>query len=116
MGKNGGTANYQRGITMLVILALLSQGDMYGYQLVQEMEKQSHGKLLTKEGSLYPILYKLLDQGYVTDKKVLVGRRMTRIYYHLEPCGKDYLQALTKEYLAVSQGVMLILKEEKHEQ
>lgn len=102
--------NYQRGVIMLVILSLLSQEDMYGYQLVQEMSQQSYGALNTKEGSLYPILYKLLDQGYVSDRKVLVGRRMTRVYYHLEPRGKEYLQALTEEYRAVARGVQDILE------
>lgn len=110
MDKKNTAANYQRGISTLVILSLLSQEDMYGYQLVQEMEKQSGGSLITKEGALYPILYKLLDQGFVSDQKVLVGRRMTRIYYHLEPSGREHLKALTEEYLKVSQGVMRILQ------
>lgn len=109
MNKDLGV-NYQRGVIMLVILSLLSQEDMYGYQLVQEMAQQSCGALNTKEGSLYPILYKLLDQGYVSDRRILVGRRMTRVYYHLEPRGKEYLQALTEEYRAVARGVQNILE------
>ena len=113
MSKDSGI-NYQRGVITLVILSLLSQEDMYGYQLVQEMAQQSGGVLNTKEGSLYPILYKLLDQGYVSDKKVLVGRRMTRVYYHLEPRGKEYLQALTEEYRTVAQGVQSILERGEH--
>ena len=113
MSKDSGI-NYQRGVITLVILSLLSQEDMYGYQLVQEMAQQSGGVLNTKEGSLYPILYKLLDQGYVSDKKVLVGRRMTRVYYHLEPQGKAYLQALTEEYRTVVQGVQGILERGEH--
>ena len=72
----------------LVILSLLKREDMYGYQLVQETERASGGKLTTQEGSLYPVLYRLQEQGYVSDRRELVGRRMTRVYYHLEPTGE----------------------------
>lgn len=101
----------------LVILSLLKRGDMYGYQLVQETEKQSGGRLTTQEGSLYPVLYKLLDQGFISDKKVLVGKRMQRVYYHLEPSGEVRLKELIQEYEDVTQGVFQIIKgDETNEQ
>ena len=59
MRENGG--NYRRGVMSLVLLSLLKRGDMYGYQLVQETERASGGKLTTQEGSLYPVLYKLQE-------------------------------------------------------
>lgn len=105
-----GNANYRRGVTPLVILALLAKEDMYGYQLVQEMERRSGGKLITQEGSLYPVLYKLLDAGYISDQKVLVGKRMTRIYYHIEPSGQAYLRELIAEYESVTGGVFQIIR------
>lgn len=101
--------NYRRGVASLVVLSLLRRGDMYGYELVQETERCSGGRLTTQEGSLYPVLYKLLDQGYISDRRVLVGKRMTRIYYHLEPAGEAHLQMLIQEYEAVTQGVMAIV-------
>ena len=60
MRENGG--NYRRGVMSLVLLSLLKRGDMYGYQLVQETERASGGKLTTQEGSLYPVLYKLQER------------------------------------------------------
>lgn len=107
--------NFRRGVMPLVILALLRQKDMYGYQLVQETERLSSGKLTTQEGSLYPVLYKLLDQGYISDRRERVGKRMTRIYYHLEPAGEVYLQELVREYESVTQGVMSIIARKKGE-
>lgn len=107
--------NFRRGVMPLVILALLEREDMYGYQLVQETEHFSSGKLTTQEGSLYPVLYKLLDQGYISDRRERVGKRMTRIYYHLEPAGKVYLQELIREYESVTQGVMSIIARKKGE-
>jgi PadR family transcriptional regulator PadR len=83
--------------------------DMYGYQLVQETERSSQGKIITQEGSLYPVLYKLEQSGFISSKKVLVGKKMTRVYYHLEPKGVEYLNVLVDEYEAVTQGMFLIM-------
>lgn len=102
--------NFQRGVASLVLLALLRQSDMYGYQLTQEMEQQSDGALSMQEGALYPVLYKLQDAGYISAEKVLVGKRMTRVYYHLEPKGQIYLDQLAAEYKAVSSAVLRIVE------
>ncbi|MBQ8833889.1 MAG: PadR family transcriptional regulator [Oscillospiraceae bacterium] len=110
MAADNGQNSFRRGVMSLVLLSLLKREDMYGYQLVQETEKSSGGRLTTQEGSLYPVLYKLLDQGLISDKKVLVGKRMTRVYYHLEPRGEERLQELIREYEEVTQGVFQIIK------
>ena len=110
MAADNGQNSFRRGVMSLVILSLLKREDMYGYQLVQESEKQSGGKLTTQEGSLYPVLYKLLDQGLISDRKVLVGKRMTRVYYHLEPAGEERLQELVREYEEVTLGVLSIVR------
>ena len=76
MAADNGQMSFRRGVMSLVILGLLKKEDMYGYQLVQETERRSGGRIVTQEGSLYPVLYKLVDQGLISDRKVLVGRRM----------------------------------------
>ena len=111
MAKLNSSANFQRGVATLVILALLNQQDMDGYQLVQEAERQSGGVLIMQEGSLYPVLYRLLDEGYISDRKELVGKRMTRIYYHLEPNGLKHLHNLIADYRAVTGGVLRVIRE-----
>ena len=110
MAIDTGQSSFRRGVMSLVILALLKREDMYGYQLVQETERSSGGRIVTQEGSLYPVLYKLLDQGLISDRKVKVGKRMNRIYYHLEPAGEARLDELTREYEEMSRGVFLILE------
>lgn len=95
-----------------MILSLLRRGDMYGYQLVQETAKSSGGKLTTQEGALYPVLYRLVDQGFISDRKELVGKRMTRVYYHLEPAGEEKLKELIREYEEITQGVFQIIRGE----
>lgn len=112
MSADNNQNSFRRGVMSIVILSLLKQEDMYGYQLVQEIERKSGGKLTTQEGSLYPVLYKLLDQGLISDRKVLVGKRMIRVYYHLEPTGTERLIELVHEYEEITQGVLQIIKGE----
>lgn len=108
MPIDNGQATFRRGVMSLVVLALLKREDMYGYQLVQETNQSSGGRIQTQEGSLYPVLYKLLEQGLISDRKVQVGKRMSRIYYHLEPAGEQRLNELVQEYEEIAKGVRLI--------
>lgn len=110
MSGDNSQSSFRRGVMSLVILGLLQREDMYGYQLVQETERRSGGRIKTQEGSLYPVLYKLVDQGLISDRKVLVGKRMTRVYYHLEPVGEQRLKELLHEYEEVTTGVFQIVK------
>lgn len=103
--------SFRRGIMSLVLLSLLQKEDLYGYQLVQRIKQLSGGRIVTQEGSLYPVLYKLQEKGCISDRKVLVGKRMTRVYYHLEPEGVAYLQTLKEDYMSISTGVAMIIKE-----
>ena len=109
MSSDNAQNSFRRGVLSLVILALLKCEDMYGYQIVQEIEKKSNGAIVTQEGSLYPVLYRLMDRGFISDRKVQVGKRMKRIYYHLEPSGEDQLEALIQEYETITQGVFCII-------
>lgn len=113
MAGNAEHNAFRRGIMSLVLLSLLHKKDMYGYQLVQETNHLSGGRIQTQEGSLYPVLYKLLEKGYISDRKVLVGKRMTRVYYHLEPEGYAYLQTLKEEYNAITTGLQMIMEDAK---
>ena len=111
MSADNAQNSFRRGVMTLVILALLKREDMYGYQLVQQTLESSGGRIATQEGSLYPVLYKLLEQGLISDRKVKVGKRMSRIYYHLEPAGEVRLQELIREYNEITQGIHMITEE-----
>lgn len=102
--------NLKRGTIELMLLTLLNESDMYGYQLCQTLEGRSEGLFIVKEGSLYPTLYRLLGKGLISDRKEKVGVRRTRVYYHLEPAGKEYLQEIRREYDALSQGILHVLQ------
>ena len=112
MSRDSGPNVFQRGVMALILLSLLRREDMYGYQLVQETERRSGGRLKTQEGSLYPVLYRLQEQGLISDHRVLVGKRMTRVYYHLEEPGHRRLQELVHEYQVMTRGVFQIIQRE----
>ncbi len=92
------TSNYRKGLAPLLLLSLLKSNDMYGYQIIQEMNRLTNSFIVLQEGSLYPILYKLTDQGYVSSYKKTIGKRMSRVYYHVEPKGNALFQQLLSEY------------------
>lgn len=99
----------KRGTIEIMLLTMLEKEDMYGYQLCQQIEQCSKGLYTLQEGSLYPSLYRLLDKGYICDRSERVGKRRTRVYYHLEPKGQAYLQEIKKEYFSLNRGVLFAL-------
>jgi PadR family transcriptional regulator PadR len=103
--------NFKRGKNNIdmILLKILCNGDFYGYQLSQ-MIKEFSGKMVSiPEGSLYPALYKLQDSGYISAEKRLVGKRQERIYYHIEPSGRNYLQTLMSDYEYLTTAIQNIL-------
>lgn len=115
METSADQSNFRRGVMSMVLLALLKREDMYGYQLVTETQRLSEGRIVTQEGSLYPVLYKLEDQGLISSRRVPVGKRMNRVYYHLEPAGEQRLNDLIADYKSVVRGVLLIVGEENEQ-
>ncbi len=93
----------------LIALSILSEDDYYGYQIVQLIEEYSNGIIKLTEGSLYPALYRLEDHGYISSERRQVGRRMSRIYYHIENSGVNYLSELKTEYELLHSGIGNIL-------
>lgn len=104
------TSNFRRGSVELLVLYLLSGKDYYGYELSQAIKTHSEEVLDIPVGSLYPALYKAIDKGYVTDYKEQVGKRLTRVYYHLEDLGKERLQILIADYYSTNTAIKNILK------
>ena len=81
----------------LLILSVLKNEDMYGYELSKLIADRTHNVVVPKHGTMYPIIYKLIDSGYISSDTVLVKNK-ARVYYHLEPKGREYLDKITNEY------------------
>ena len=102
-------SNFKKGSVEMLILTLLNDQTMYGYQISQEISVRSGNIINIPEGSLYPTLYKLLEENYVADERRLVGKRMSRIYYSITDMGKKRLQDLYRDYTQVHKGIKGIL-------
>ncbi|MBQ6864865.1 MAG: PadR family transcriptional regulator [Clostridia bacterium] len=101
--------NFKRGTVELVILSVLTQKDLYGYELVKTISEKSEKNFDLPLGTLYPVLYRLVENGLISDRDEVVNKRL-RKYYHLEEKGKEYYKELLAEYEKISLGVNLILK------
>jgi len=86
-----------KGTLNTIILRLLAErGRMYGYEITQHVKDLSEGKILVKEGSLYPALHKLEADGHVTVEEVFIGKRVRR-YYQLTDQGKSHVALVLNE-------------------
>ncbi len=107
MGQN--IDNFKRGTAEMLVLYLLSKEDLYGYQITQSFAEKSGGVYTMLEGSLYPILYRLTEAGYISDYTKQVGKRRTRRYYHLEDAGREYYKVILSEYDSIIGSIDRIL-------
>lgn len=92
------SANVKRAAIEMILLSLLCEQDMYGYEMVQEIKKRSNGEYALLEGSMYPILYRLAEVGDVVDEERKVGVRLTRVYYHITDTGRAHLRELIQTF------------------
>ncbi|GKU80735.1 PadR family transcriptional regulator [Niallia sp. NCCP-28] len=87
-----------KGSTSLILLQLLEEKEMYGYELVKEMESRSDYTLQVKEGTLYPALHKLEKQAYVESFWQESEKGPARKYYRITEMGKEILLHKTSEW------------------
>ena len=100
---------FRNGTIEMIALSLLNEADLYGYQLVQTIAERSGGVISIQIGSLYPVLYRLRDEGYISESQVPIGRRKFRIYYHIEPSGVELYHSLLDEHQAYEAALEKIL-------
>lgn len=91
----------------LLCLSLLKERDMYGYEMVQTIEARSENFLSVNITTLYVVLKKLCEKGYVSVHYLdsAVTRERLRLYYHYEKAADLYLAQLREEYEKTTQGV-----------
>ncbi|MCT8138533.1 helix-turn-helix transcriptional regulator [Anaerobacillus sp. CMMVII] len=87
-----------KGSTSLILLQLLEEKDMYGYEIVKEMEARSGHILQVKEGTLYPALHKLEKQQYIEAYWQQPDKGPARKYYRITELGKEILEEKTSEW------------------
>jgi len=89
-----------------IILSILSKGESYGYQIIQEVKKISDGQLEWSEGTLYPVLHKLEKKGHITSTWKVSDTNRKRKYYALSKTGKKQLQREQKNWNIINSIIL----------
>ncbi len=97
------------GITELLILFFLNQKDCYVYEITKAVSELSEGSLSISQNTIYTATYKLENERKISEYSKLVGRKRTRVYYHIEPEGRQYLEELMTVYQSTITGTNKIL-------
>lgn len=99
----------KRGTLEMILLKLLSERSMYGYELVSTLEERGGSQFQIKEGTLYPVLYRLEDAGYIQPSWETPERGVPRKYYHITPSGTDQLEALLTGWVEFTRAVARLI-------
>ncbi len=89
-----------RGAVPTAVMQVLAGGEMYGYELVEALTRQSNGVLGIGQSTLYPLLYNLEAKRLVTSRLDETGARPRR-FYRLTPRGRRKLADETKQWQAL---------------
>tara|TARA_R110002096_G_scaffold161007_3_gene327388 strand:- start:35311 stop:35649 length:339 start_codon:yes stop_codon:yes gene_type:complete len=95
---------FMSGVPELLLLRLLDQQEMYGYELVRSIRKVTDEAISLGEGVIYPVLHSLERNGSLKSKRRAVAGR-TRVYYALTRKGRDRLQKLQTDWRRIQGGV-----------
>jgi len=104
----------KKGVLDILLLRLLSEGPMYGYELLVTLEVRGGGTFGCKEGTLYPILYRLEDAGHIESRweQDSARRGVPRKYYTITAGGRDRLRLAGRELTQWMRAIESIMGEE----
>lgn len=98
-----------KGTTETLVLAALAEAPAHGYDLIERLRRRSSGIFELGEGTLYPLLYKLEDKGWITGQWESGGGERRKRVYRITPDGRKRLAERTEEWSALVHGMNLIL-------
>ncbi len=102
----------KKGVLDMLVLKLLEPEAKYGYQIINELKEKSNQRFLLKEGTLYPILYRLEDDKLVESKwSEAVGKKVPRKYYVITEEGRMTLKEIKALWHEISDSIMRIMEE-----
>jgi PadR family transcriptional regulator PadR len=92
------------GVSELLLLRLLAEREMYGYELARAIRTTTRQAISVGESVLYPVLHSLERRGWLKARRCTVNGR-TRVYYSLTRGGQRHLAKMTQEWRRISGGV-----------
>jgi len=103
------SADLVKGSIVPVILKLLSEKEMYGYEIIKTVNERTNQAFEWKEGTLYPWLHRLEGDGLIQSRWVQADSGRQRKYYRITKSGLGALAAKTTEWTAFSKAVNSLL-------
>ena len=104
--------NYDKGLIAgssgMLVLSLLQEKECYGYELIKLLKERSSDAFDFKEGTLYPILHKMENEGWIRSANKAVNGR-TRRYYAITAKGLKQLKAQQEQWISFSSPVNQVL-------
>ena len=82
----------KKGSADLLILTLVGESSLHGYEIARRIESRSHGTLTFTLASLYATLYRLEEQAWIRGRWVERAGQRRRRYYRITPAGRKKLQ------------------------
>lgn len=102
----------KKGVLDMIVLKLLASEAKYGYQVIQEMKEKGGEIFSLKDGTLYPILYRLEDDGLVKARwSEAEGKQVARKYYEITAAGREALAEIEAVWECISKGISKIMED-----
>jgi PadR family transcriptional regulator PadR len=114
MVRKRSNPEFLNGVPELLVLSLLSQRPMHGYDLVQAIHAETDGALTFGEGCIYPMLHQLEAKGFLASEKSTVRGR-ERLVYAVTRAGLRHLKESKSRWLQITQAVNSILGQDHGE-
>ena len=102
----------KRGTLEMILLKLLSERRMYGYELITTLEQRGGAPFQLKEGTLYPVLYRLENASLIESRWEALERGVPRKYYQLTESGTARLAELISDWTDFTAAVSRIINKE----
>lgn len=113
MRVRGTNPNFMDGVPELLILQLLQQEEMYGYEIVQAIRSRTDAMIAVGEGVVYPVLHGLEQGGALRSRRKTVNGR-SRIYYSVAADGSPRLANLSQTWNKLATAIQTMLTEGQH--
>lgn len=106
--------NFIGSSSNLLILSLISRKDMYGYEIIKELEILSDRSFQLKEGTLYPILHKLENMKWIKSYMSTLENQTKRKYYMITNLGLQQLAEEKQNWEEYMTSVMKVINGQKY--
>jgi PadR family transcriptional regulator PadR len=111
MSLTAGSREIKKGSAELLLLAAIEARPRHGYDIAKHIEQRSHGAVTFHTASLYPLLYRLEQRGWIAGRWVEQAGQRRRRLYRLTPTGRRVLakqRSVWRSFVAAIEGVIRV--------